>query len=117
MAGLYAALLAVIALATWNPGAPVLLLGGLATAAGACTPPLGPVMRALWSSLVPDRELLQRAYSLDGVAEELMYVTAPLLVGIVVTFTVPHGRCPGRCGARVRGGVGTRVVPRGVPHA
>ncbi|WP_326739665.1 MFS transporter [Streptomyces sp. NBC_01022] len=89
MAGLYAALLAVIALATWNPGAPVLLLGGLATAAGACTPPLGPVMRALWSSLVPDRELLQRAYSLDGVAEELMYVTAPLLVGIVVTFTVP----------------------------
>ncbi|WP_329539963.1 MFS transporter [Streptomyces sp. NBC_01358] len=89
MAGLYAALLAVIALATWNPGAPALLLGGLATAAGTCTPPLGPVMRALWSSLVPDRELLQRAYSLDGVAEELMYVTAPLLVGIVVTFTVP----------------------------
>ncbi|MEV0580665.1 MULTISPECIES: MFS transporter [unclassified Streptomyces] len=89
MAGLYAALLAVIALATWNPGAPALLLGGLSTAAGACTPPLGPVMRALWSSLVPDRELLQRAYSLDGVAEELMYVTAPLLVGIVVTFTVP----------------------------
>ncbi|WP_328951122.1 MFS transporter [Streptomyces sp. NBC_00184] len=89
MAGLYAALLAVIALATWNPGAPALLLGGLATAAGACTPPLGPVMRALWSSLVSDRALLQRAYSLDGVAEELMYVTAPLLVGIVVTFTVP----------------------------
>ncbi|MEU1346471.1 MFS transporter [Streptomyces sp. NPDC005795] len=89
MAGLYAALLTVIALATWNPGAPALLLGGLTMAAGACTPPLGPVMRALWSSLVPDRELLQRAYSLDGVAEELMYVTAPLLVGIVVTFTEP----------------------------
>ncbi|MYY03670.1 MFS transporter [Streptomyces sp. SID4913] len=89
MAGLYAALLTVIALATWSPGAPALLLSGLTTAAGACTPPLGPVMRALWSGLVPDRELLQRAYSLDSVAEELMYVTAPLLVGIVVTVTVP----------------------------
>ncbi|MFI6605380.1 MFS transporter [Streptomyces sp. NPDC050507] len=89
MAGLYAALLAVIALVAWRPGAPPLVLGALAVAAGACTPPLGPVMRTLWSSLVPDRELLQRAYSLDGVAEELLYVTGPLLVGIVVTVTVP----------------------------
>ncbi|MFE9861016.1 MFS transporter [Streptomyces sp. NPDC005780] len=89
MAGLYTALLAVIALAAWRPGAPPLVLCALAGAAGACTPPLGPVMRTLWSSLVPDRELLQRAYSLDGVAEELLYVTGPLLVGIVVTVTEP----------------------------
>ncbi|MFI6858703.1 MFS transporter [Streptomyces sp. NPDC050421] len=89
MAGLYAALLTVIALAAWRPGAPPLVLGALTVAAGACTPPLGPVMRTLWSSLVPDRELLQRAYSLDGVAEELLYVTGPLLVGIVVTVTEP----------------------------
>lgn len=89
MAGLYAALLAVIALTAWRPGAPPLALGALTVAAGACTPPLGPVMRTLWSSLVPDRELLRRAYSLDGVAEELLYVTGPLLVGIVVTFTEP----------------------------
>lgn len=84
MAGLYAALLAVLALATWSPGAPSLVLGALTVAVGACTPPLGPVMRTLWSSLVPDRELLQRAYSLDGVAEELLYVTGPLLVGLIV---------------------------------
>ncbi|MER5280534.1 MFS transporter [Streptomyces sp. NPDC002809] len=84
MAGLYAALLTVIALATWHPGAPPLVLGGLAVTAGACTPPLGPVMRALWSDLVPDRDLLRRAYSLDGVAEELLYVTGPLLVGVIV---------------------------------
>ncbi|MFD0022334.1 MFS transporter [Streptomyces sp. NPDC058382] len=84
MAGLYAALLTALALATWNPGAPALLLGVLTVAAGACTPPLGPVMRTLWSDLVPDRELLQRAYSLDGVAEELLYVTGPLLVGVIV---------------------------------
>ncbi|MEU1468171.1 MFS transporter [Streptomyces sp. NPDC005761] len=89
MAGLYAALLAVLAAATWDPGAPPLVLGALAVTAGAATPPLGPVMRTLWSSLVPDRELLQRAYSLDGVAEELLYVTGPLLVGIVVTVAEP----------------------------
>lgn len=84
MAGLYAAVLGVLALATWRPGAPPLALGALAVAAGVCTPPLGPVMRALWSALVPDRELLQRAYSLDGVAEELLYVSGPLLVGLIV---------------------------------
>ncbi|WP_326590471.1 MFS transporter [Streptomyces brevispora] len=84
MAGLYAAVLGALALVTWRPGAPPLALGALAVAAGVCTPPLGPVMRTLWSGLVPDRELLRRAYSLDGVAEELLYVTGPLLVGLIV---------------------------------
>ncbi|WP_371775411.1 MFS transporter [Streptomyces sp. NBC_01438] len=84
MTGLYAAVLAVLALATWRPGAPPFALGALAVAAGVFAPPLGPVMRTLWSALVPDRELLRRAYSLDGVAEELLYVTGPLLVGLIV---------------------------------
>ncbi|MFJ1549476.1 MFS transporter [Streptomyces sp. NPDC088246] len=89
MAGLYAALLAALAYATWRPGAWAFLLGALASAAGACSPPLGPVMRTLWSSLVTDRELLRRAYGLDGVAEELLYVSGPLLVGVVVKFASP----------------------------
>ncbi|MCM2410916.1 MFS transporter [Streptomyces sp. RKAG290] len=89
MAGLYAALLTALAGATWRPGVPALVLGALAVTAGACTPPLGPVMRTLWSSLVPDRELLQRAYSLDGVAEELLFVSGPLLVGLVVKAAEP----------------------------
>ena len=77
MGAAYALLLSALAYATWQPGASGLRLGALAVTAGACTPPLGPVMRTVWSSLVPDRELLQRAYSLDGVAEELLYVTGP----------------------------------------
>ncbi|MEV8456573.1 MFS transporter [Streptomyces sp. NPDC052095] len=89
MAGLYAALLAALAYATWRPGGSPFLIGALATAAGACTPPLGPVMRMLWSELVADRELLQRAYSLDGVAEELLFVSGPLLVGVVITAAPP----------------------------
>lgn len=89
MAGLYAALLVALAYSTWRPGASSLALGVLAATAGACAPPLGPVMRTLWSTMVPDRELLRRAYSLDGVAEELLFVTGPLLVGGVIRYTVP----------------------------
>ena len=43
-------------------------LQGLAAAAGACAPPLGVVMRTLWSTLIDDRNILQTAYSLDGVS-------------------------------------------------
>jgi MFS family permease len=89
MAALYALLLAVLALVTRHPGAPVPLLGALTMVAGACTPPLGPVMRALWGVLLPDRRMLQRAYSLDGVAEELLFVAGPLLVGGLVRYGSP----------------------------
>ncbi|MFI1481306.1 MFS transporter [Streptomyces sp. NPDC020747] len=89
MAALYAGLLGALAAATWSPGAPAAVLGTVAVAAGACTPPLGPTMRAVWGELVTDRRLLQRAYSLDGVAEELLFVSGPLLVGVVVGFAPP----------------------------
>lgn len=85
MAGVYAVLLAALGVVTAGGGA-----GGAAAAAaaGAFTPPLGPVMRVLWSDLVPAR-LLPRAYSLDSVAEELLLVTGPLLVGAVVSVAPP----------------------------
>jgi hypothetical protein len=38
-------------------------------------------MRTLWSALIDDRDLLQTAYSLDGVVEELLYVVGPLIAG------------------------------------
>ncbi|MET9662677.1 MFS transporter [Streptomyces sp. NPDC006510] len=89
MAVVYAILLAALTYATWRPGPSAFLLGALAAAAGAFSPPLGPVMRTLWSGLVADRELLRRAYSLDGVAEELLFVSGPLLVGVVVKSASP----------------------------
>ncbi|MDQ0959088.1 putative MFS family arabinose efflux permease [Streptomyces sp. B4I13] len=83
-------LLGLLAAALSRPGAaPAPALGALAAAAGACVPPLGPAMRAVWTRLAPDRALLQRAYSLDGVAEELLFVTGPLLVGVLVGFAPP----------------------------
>ncbi|WP_327691757.1 MULTISPECIES: MFS transporter [unclassified Streptomyces] len=86
----YAALLGLLTVLLGRPGAASpLTLGAVTAAAGACTPPLGPTMRAVWGRLAPDRDLLQRAYSLDGVAEELLFVSGPLLVGVLVGFAPP----------------------------
>ncbi|GAA2264459.1 MFS transporter [Streptomyces amakusaensis] len=89
MAIAYALLLGALAQVTWQPGASGPLLGALAAAAGACTPPLGPVMRTLWSDLLPDKAMLRRAYSLDSIAEEILFVTGPLLVGVLASAAVP----------------------------
>jgi MFS family permease len=84
MAALYAALLGLLALPC--PGAPFVPLAALA---GACTPPLGPVMRTVWRQLLPERDMLRRAYSLDGVVEELLYVLGPLIVGVLTMAARP----------------------------
>lgn len=90
MAAAYTGLLVVLAVVVWRPGAASpLVLGAVTAAAGACTPPLGPTMRAVWGRLAPDRALVQRAYSLDGVAEELLFVSGPLLVGVLLGFAPP----------------------------
>ncbi|MBK3574704.1 MFS transporter [Streptomyces sp. MBT65] len=89
MAMLYGALLCVLAAATWRPGTPEVVLGAVAALTGMCAPPLGPTMRSVWAELVGDRGLLQRAYSLDGVAEELLYVVGPLVVGAVLVLAPP----------------------------
>jgi hypothetical protein len=86
----YAALLGLLTVVVWRPGvASPPVLAAMTAAAGACTPPLGPTMRAVWGRLAPDQALLQRAYSLDGVAEELLFVSGPLLVGFLVGFAPP----------------------------
>lgn len=61
----------------------------LTGAAGACAPPLGPVMRTAWSALLPDPALRQRAFSLDTVAEELLYVGGPLAAGVFIAVGHP----------------------------
>ncbi|CAM5652491.1 MFS transporter OS=Streptomyces tendae OX=1932 GN=GUR47_13875 PE=4 SV=1 [Streptomyces tendae] len=89
MALLYAVLLCVLAAVCRRPGTSETVLAVTAALAGACTPPLGPVMRAVWAELLPDRRMLQRAYSVDGVAEELLFVSGPLLVGGIVAVASP----------------------------
>jgi len=89
MAVAYALLLAALAAATWQRETAAWLLLPLSAAAGMCAPPLGPTMRTVWSDLLPDPQMLQRAYSLDTVCEELLYVTGPLIVGLLVAVAAP----------------------------
>jgi len=86
----YVFFLGLLTVAVWRPGAPAFLLGALTALTGACAPPLGPTMRTVWARLAQDdKALLQRAYSLDGVAEELLFVSGPLLVGVLVGVAAP----------------------------
>ncbi|GHG97734.1 MFS transporter [Streptomyces lanatus] len=90
MVAAYTSLLVLLAVLVWWPGAASpFALGAVAAFAGSCTPPLGPTMRAVWGRLAPDRALMNRAFSLDAVAEELLYVSGPLLVGVLLGFAPP----------------------------
>ncbi|WP_217554494.1 MFS transporter [Streptomyces sp. GbtcB6] len=89
MAAAYSAVLCLLAALTWHPGAPPTALALAAALSGCVAPPLGPTMRAVWGRLADDPALLRRAYSLDGVAEELLYVSGPALVGLLLRFGPP----------------------------
>ncbi|MFI1071994.1 MFS transporter [Streptomyces puniciscabiei] len=89
MALLYGALLCLLAALTWCPGAPPAPIAVAAALAGACAPPLGPTMRAVWAELAVGPQWLSRAYSLDGVAEELLYVSGPVLIGVLTGWAPP----------------------------
>lgn len=95
----FSATLFALAAAVREPAAPLWLLAVLTGAAGSLCPPLGPTMRALWDALTPDESLLQRAFSLDTVAEELIFLSGPLIVVAVhpVTGLVLSGALIG-CG-------------------
>lgn len=54
-------------------------------AAGAATPQLGSMVRARWSALLGGSDLLHAAYSLESVAEEVIFVAGPVLVTLLAT--------------------------------
>jgi predicted MFS family arabinose efflux permease len=89
MAAGFAAVLVAIAVIPARAGVSDAAIAVLAAAAGACAPPLGVVMRTLWSALTGDRKVLQTAYSLDGVAEGLLNVTGPVIVGATMVAATP----------------------------
>ncbi len=89
MAAGFAAVLVAIAVIPARAGVNDAAIAVLAAAAGACAPPLGVVMRTLWSTLIDDRNVLQTAYSLDGVVEELLNVTGPVIAGVIAVTATP----------------------------
>ncbi|MCU1673872.1 MAG: transporter [Frankiales bacterium] len=110
------ALVALTALAT--SGAPVLLVGVAAVAAGLTVPPFGAVMRALWGVLV-EGPALATAFSLESVAVELCFIVGPALTAVLATTLGPEAAVLASALATLVGGLAlgrSRAVGRVRPH-
>src|SRR5258707_1153005 len=98
---------------------PAGLLVGAAAAAGACTPPVSPGLRSLWSVLAA-AGLRQAAFALDAAVFDLAYITGPVLASALATGIAPAaaarppgGPVPGPpAGPPVRRGGGCRDAGR-----
>jgi MFS family permease len=66
----------------------LVLLSGLA---GALVPPIAPTVRALLQDVFHDPAVRETAYALESVAQELVWITGPLLVALIITATSPAG--------------------------
>ena len=109
MALIFAAALAGM-VAVAGPGRAAVTVG-LAMAAGAAAPPLGPTMRVLWLSLVGQGPRLQTAYALDAVLDELLFVIGPLLAGALATLYRPAAGVLATGGLAVAGTLGLVASP------
>lgn len=77
---------------TWlafDPAAPLPVSIALSAVAGALTPPLESCLRSVWPDLVPDPRSRETAYSLDATVQELVFVTAPVLVAALSALFLP----------------------------
>jgi predicted MFS family arabinose efflux permease len=62
------------------------LLVALVTVTGLFAPPLGPSMRSNWRLITEDTGLKERAYALDAICEESLYLAGPLLAGLLISL-------------------------------
>jgi predicted MFS family arabinose efflux permease len=83
---LSAAFFAVFAIAVDAPLWQVLLL---AVASGVTTPPLSSALRSAWPALVPER-VLPAALALEASAQEIIFITAPVLVALIAAALGPQ---------------------------
>ena len=66
-------------------------LVALATAAGAMQPAIAPSVRALLGEMVTDPTTRETAYALESVVQELIWITGPMIVAVVITLLAPAG--------------------------
>jgi MFS family permease len=68
-----------------HAGAPALVvLSGLG---GALLPPVAPVVRVLLREVFEDPAVRETAYSFEAVVQELVFVSGPLIVAVLIAFT------------------------------
>jgi MFS family permease len=68
------------------PAWALLVSSGLA---GAATPQVGSMVRARWSTLLAGSDLMHAAFSLESVADEVIFVAGPVLVTLLATEVHP----------------------------
>jgi MFS family permease len=74
-----------------DAGTDAVVLIALAAIAGALLPPIAPSMRALLREIVVEPDQRETAYSLESVIQELIWITGPLLVAVVISLSSPAG--------------------------
>ncbi|WP_344221696.1 MFS transporter, partial [Kribbella sancticallisti] len=108
MAVICASGLAATAFARTANAAVLVVLVGLA---GVFAPPLGPSMRATWRLVTDRTELKQRAYALDSICEESLYLGGPLIAGLLISFWSAPAALASSAGLMVAGTLGMVATP------
>ena len=85
--GQVVALVALVLAARAGAGAVVLVAA--AAGAGSLSPAIAPSVRALLGEIAGDREVRETAYALESVIQELIWISGPLVVAVVVAFASP----------------------------
>ncbi|HEY7892572.1 MAG TPA: MFS transporter [Solirubrobacteraceae bacterium] len=65
------------------------LLVTIAGMAGALTPPVSACVRVLWPQVSGDTGKREAAYALDAITQEIIWITGPLLVAVIVRLSSP----------------------------
>ncbi len=89
-------------LLAWD-GAPVTALAAAAALVGATFPPIGPTIRKLWPRLVRSQDLRQAAFAFEATIQEIIFLTGPLLVGLITALA---GWGAGMAGVAILTGAG-----------
>jgi MFS family permease len=72
-----------------HAGAPGAVLVVIAAAIGAALPAIAPAVRALLRAVIVDASDRESAYALESVVQELIWITGPLAVGVVIALGSP----------------------------
>lgn len=92
-------------------GAPLGAIVATAALSGSL-PPVSAALRQLWPGLVRgDPALTQAAFALDAIVLEAIFVTGPLLVGLLVAFASPQAAILAAVGLSLTGSLWFAVQP------
>ncbi|HEU0088989.1 MAG TPA: MFS transporter [Pseudonocardiaceae bacterium] len=82
-------LLLVVAAATMGQSRSAAILVLLAALCGALVPPLGAIMRTLWSRMFRGSEIKQAAFAYESVVVDLVFIVGPSIVAVLTALADP----------------------------